>query len=811
MNKIISIIGATAVLALSAVSCSKQEQNVPDEGRIVSLDVFAADNSGTKTWMGAAGEGVIPVYWSDGDKVSINGVTSSPVSIPEATQLSKATFQARNVEAPFNVLYPAEDVVEFNNVESIFKIDIPTTQAYTPASFACGSAILYGSSESETAPVQLKNLCGAIKVTLKDEAAVIKSLVLTSLGDAPITGLFNINVKTGELQSVEGGKTVTIVLPEGGVALSAAGTPFIITIPQGSYPEGFSLRFEDSAKHILKNYWLRPSAGAEAGVEVKGGQIVTFAAAAYDPDAREITCAEDWEEFAAACNAGSWESDWLGKDGSVKIGADFTATKLTKVSEFGATLNGNGHTITVTAGTNPIFGTITGTVKNLTIAGKITPADPGTEGAVSFASILQNGTLEGCTNKADITSKTAKKTVCGGLVRSFKGGLVKNCVNEGNLTMSVDVNSADQPFCGGGIVATVPELTGLATISGCINKGTLTFTTTKSASSTHRPVHSGFGGIIGTAVAGDAVNYLLIENCENLGNVIANYSAAPTSASGLMSGVGGIIGIASRLNTTGSTMWWWAKNKPAASEITSEDCVYAELKNCINRADISSDLVSTCSSDDPYKNGVGGVAGVLNGTDANHILVDGCKNYGKVIGIENKYSRSALCGVIGGLCGIVTYVDFNNCTVKSEQVGTAKRQNYSTVAALGYVTATFKMTNCSIYAKLSHVRTERFSEGNYGLGFCLSTKAPGDGGLYYTFVKIDGSEISGCRFGGTATYNSAVVTYSATTPKLDKTDTFTASSYTDWIAAPSILADVNGQNFASKVTYSNNSYWDGNE
>lgn len=809
MYKFIPIIGASAILTLSAaVSCNKQEAAEP--GRTVSLDLVVDGNAATKTWLGEISDGVYPVWWSDGDRVSVNGVTSTPISVPDGQKLSKATFLARNVDAPFNVLYPVEDVTDFNAEEAVFDIAIPASQAYTPGSFSCGSAILYGRSENETDPVELKNLCGAVKLTLKDDAAVIKSLVLTSLGEQPVAGSFKLDVKTGSLQPVEGVKTITVTLPEEGVALTSEGTSFIITIPSGSYPEGFSLRFEDNTKHILRNYWLRPSAGAAAGVEVKGGDIVVFSASAYDPDAREITCAEDWEEFAAACNAGDWESEWLGKDGTVRITEDFSATSLTKVDNFGSVLDAGGHKITQTAGKGPLFGTLTGTVKNLTLEGGMIPSDPGNTGAVAFVSILQGGTVEGCTNKMSIVSKTDKKTVGAAFVRSFKGGLVKDCVNEGVISLDVDVNSTNQPFCGGGIVATVPELTMPATISGCVNRGLLTFKVTKNASSANRSVHTGFGGIVGSVVAGDATKFLVIENCENLADVNASYSVSPTSNSGLLSGVGGIVGLVSKLNTNGSTMWWWVSTKPS-SPVADLDCVYAEIRNCVNRGNIWNDLSSSCSSDDPYKGAAGGVAGVLNGTSANHILVDGCKTYGKVVAHENKYSRSALGSLAGGLCGIVTYADFNNCTVKSEQVGSSKRQNYSSVAALGYVTASFKMTGCSIYAKVNHIRTTTYTDLNYGLGFCLSTKVASSGGLHYNFVKLDGSEISNCRFGGSLTYNSSLVSYNSSTTKLDKTDVLTASSFSDWIAAPSFYVDADGKHFDTKLTLSNNTYWDGNE
>jgi len=800
------IAGAFCLCLASVVACNKEQgDEVPSREGFVSLTVNSAAAVSSKTWMDAnSSESVLPVYWSNGDQIAVNGIASNALEVGAGEKLSSAVFKVRNVSAPFRVLYPASFLKSVSETYEM-TVTLPDTQSYVENSFGNGSAVLCAYSESEEGPVALKNCCGAICVTLKDEGNTgISALTLTSLGGNPISGDFILDVENAKLNPVSGGSVVKMTFADGGIKLSSAGTKFIFTIPAGSYPEGFSLKFLDENKHVLRCFWLRKSVNAEKGVEVNSGSIVFFEAKEYDPDAREITCAEDWEAFATAYNSGVWEDEWLGKDGTIKITSDFSAEKLTPVANFSSVLEGGNHTITQTAANMPLFSSLSGTVRNLTLAGKMSPADPGVAGAVMFATTLtKGGLIENCTNKADVVLSTSSKTVVSAFVRTMDGGTIRNCVNDGVINVVVNVNDADQPVVVGGFAATV-SLNSSALISSCTNNKNITVTIDKAASSARRPVQAGYGGIVGTYVKGDAGKYLTVEKCVNNGNVNVAYSAAPTSTSALLSGVGGILGAAMTFNSTGSSSWYSSSSRP--SSVDSEDCVYMIMDKCINNGDIHNDLVSNCSSDDMFKCFSGGLAGILNGIAANHIEVKDCETYGKVTPHENKYSRSSLGCACGGFTGFGAYVDFSGCTLKSSQIGTIKRQNYSVAGAIGYVIATFKIVNCKIFADFKHIRTTDYSEDNYALCFNLSTKANTKGGVWPQLIKIDGSEVSGNKLGGTFAYNSLAVAYNAATPSADKTETVTASTVEARVASKSFYSN---SSYTDKVTMSNNTYWDG--
>lgn len=803
------IAGASILCLASVVSCNKDmDGNLSESGKIVSLSVNSAQTDISKTWVNAAiGESVLPVYWSNGDMIAVNGIASNALELDPGEKASSAVFKVRNVSTPYYVLYPASGMESIDE-DYRMKVIIPGEQNYVEDSFDNGSAVMCAYAENGSEPVSLKNCCGAICVMLKDEGnTAITSLTLNSLGETQICGEYSLDVENAVLVPVSGGKSISMVFPDGSTELTPEGKRFIFAIPAGEYPAGFSLKFIDERKHVLRCFWLRKAAEEEAGVEVKAGTMVMFEAREYQPDAREITCAQDWEDFAAAYNAGSWEEDWLGKDGSVKITEDFTSEKLSKITNFSAILDGCGHTVTQTAGVSPLIGTLSGTVRNLTFAGTMTPSDPATAGAVVLATnMVGDASIENCVNKMDIILTTTKKSVIAAFVRTMNGGNITNCVNDGTINAAIDINSQDQPILAGGFVSTI-SLDSPASIVDCENNADITVTLVRDAGSSKRPVQAGYGGIVGTYIKGQGNNFLTLERCVNNGQIKVGYSAAPTQTAEFISGVGGIIGCALTFIASGTTPWF-KTGRPTESELTSEDCVYMVMKDCVNNGDIYSDLISSCSSDNVTKACAGGLAGVLNGRSDQHIEIIGCESYGKVIPHEQKYSRSALCTAAGGLTGYGAYVDFKNCTLKSEQIGTSKRQSYSVGGVIGFAVAAFNIESCNIFANLQFIRCTTYTPSNYAIGFTLSTQVNTDGGLYPTFIMIDGSSVTNSRFGGTIAYNSSTITYNANSaPKLDKTETITASTVDVRIPSGSFGYNTS---YLSKVTISNNSYWNGN-
>ena len=96
-----------------------------------------------------------------------------------------------------------------------------------------------------------------------------------------------------------------------------------------------------------------------------------------------------YNAFAKAVNAGDY-SAWKDNEGVVNLYADITSDEnYTYISNFDGTFDGNGHTITCTKKTRPLFNNLakTAVVKNLTTAGTYTGFE--NQGEQAFASFAR--------------------------------------------------------------------------------------------------------------------------------------------------------------------------------------------------------------------------------------------------------------------------------------------------------------------------------------------------------------------------------------------------------------------------------------
>ncbi|MBQ8796951.1 MAG: hypothetical protein IJZ56_02015 [Oscillospiraceae bacterium] len=115
-------------------------------------------------------------------------------------------------------------------------------------------------------------------------------------------------------------------------------------------------------------------------------------------------------------------------DGSYILTADIVLSGWTELSSFSGTLDGNGYTITLSG--RPLISTLTGTVKNLILAGQVTETANKNSGALAQNC---NGTIRNCISTADVTfSGSSPYVYIGGLAGKVKG-TISNCVVTGTV------------------------------------------------------------------------------------------------------------------------------------------------------------------------------------------------------------------------------------------------------------------------------------------------------------------------------------------------------------------------------------------
>lgn len=200
---------------------------------------------------------------------------------------------------------------------------------------------------------------------------------------------------------------------------------------------------------------------------------------------------------------------------------DITISDSIYLTNLSGTYNGNGHTITVTGATTPLFDTITGTLKNVTIINENSTADAGVCLQLgNYSADAGAGTIENVIFKGNITSSSYEPV--GGIVKRAGGGaVIKNCGNYADITASNSTSVA-------GLVAISEGDTSLITIENCFNQGNISCGDTGA---------SYVAGILSNVTSPNGI-IATVKNCYNTGS-IQIVSSDGSSVSGY---AGGIIG-----------------------------------------------------------------------------------------------------------------------------------------------------------------------------------------------------------------------------------------------------------------------------
>ena len=154
----------SVLFAAMAISCVQPREM--DSCMHENLITLTASEGQTKTVLGEPVGNKVPVYWSSGDRINVNGTVSSPLVIGEGQKVNKADFKVSNVTLPYTVVYPAESYCGTDE-NGMIQLSIPQSQKYVSGSFASGSDILFGTSVSE-GDVVMEHICATIKLSLTD-------------------------------------------------------------------------------------------------------------------------------------------------------------------------------------------------------------------------------------------------------------------------------------------------------------------------------------------------------------------------------------------------------------------------------------------------------------------------------------------------------------------------------------------------------------------------------------------------------------------------------------------------------------------
>lgn len=547
------------VAAVSTVACSQfDEQDLtPEVGgneNLVPMTITVGNEASRVN----IGEDNTTINWTAGDKLAVFETTTSskktiyPYTIDEATiNGSSATFSGESTEGQtiFYVLYP-HDAVDSRAAGSTFNMILPTTQQLGNNNVADNALLSIGHyNTTKQTSVPLYNVVGFLRVdiTFDDVKEVIVSGTNIA-GKATVKKTTTVTEVPTITTMVSSANKVTL-LPNGEVF--TPGSYWVALYPSTTAAGDFSVQFNRTSGTPTKY-----ASTKEVVIERnKGFHITDYK---WVKESCTISNAEELVNFLSN----------TAKYGKAELAADINleGVALPTAAIYDGEFDGKGFALKNWNATAPLFTTLVGSVKNLTIDESCTLTAADAKGAFGFvaATVKAGGLLEGITNNvAAITLNTTNygageaqlaDAVYFGVLAGECYGAVKNCVNNSNITITTNPTGGAERglvYIGGlvGLLDTEESIAAdnkFVSMSACQNNGNIAYT-----------IASGRGGylFLGGLVGGTTASKLAtsttvkanIDGCTNKGTISHIY---PDTAIAVGAGndesnytnIGGVVG-----------------------------------------------------------------------------------------------------------------------------------------------------------------------------------------------------------------------------------------------------------------------------
>ena len=528
------------VAALFAVSCTTdttQDLGVQLGNGANGQNEIVLSLEGTKTQLGEKAGDLYPLFWSEGDKISVNGIESSEAQI-SAENAAYATFSVA-ASTPYCIAYPAAPAGQVLFADKQAYVDNTT--------FGSGISTMYAYSESGLG-LQLKHLTGVLKIGVTGSAKIVLAQI-SNVNRAPIAGAFEFDFEKGEIVKAAAGAKEIIEYSFGeGVELSEEPTYIHAAVPAGEYDELYVTLYD-----------------AEGGVmyaTVKTDATKPLVAGKVREFSNNITYAPNEQLFiirdAASLKAFAEEAALSAKNALFVADVDMTGEAWTPIEGYAGTVLGNGYAIKGL--TAPLFGTTNASIKGLHLRDvNLVTNDTLVMGALACTATATDAikpVIENCSVSGSLTvenkaySPTTKdlKTVLfyGGLVGISHGVDILDCVNYASITVkqSIASNCTVSTLCfPSGVVGKLDIYLGASTkvyanLDGCINRGPILI------HDTTQPEGAGMvaywmGGVVSYVSANNTLEGY-IANCKNDAPITIT---EVNNFSGQYCQIGGVIGV----------------------------------------------------------------------------------------------------------------------------------------------------------------------------------------------------------------------------------------------------------------------------
>ena len=485
MKKIYTYFAIIALTALAA-GCAKEiagadEVIVPDQDLLgqdeITLLLNVPASPETKTTLGTKDGSSYPVYWSAGDVITLNGTAATEFTPASGNAQATAKFKVSSLAAPYNFLY---------NGTGTNQVSFPATQNYVADGFDPAAMPMYASVNSLGSDVTFSHVGALLKFSFTGSKKIDTINLSAADANASLSGNFTIGATggllNGALTPAAGGAGLTYSF---GGHIQLSDTPFVfyIAIPAGTYEGGITLDVIDNdSGHMTVTVM-----DSDASKTIAAGKVREFDNVTYIPN-KEVNLKQIYNdatflEFVNAVAGGQKTLNARLTQAAATLSlSSSTVSAFNSIEDYKGTFDGNGKTISGLD--KPMFATLKGVVKNLTLNSTIneTVADEYHWGMFAKQIIPSSEVddlpgLQNCTAEGSITwtpaSAIGSYMTLGGLVGNNRGGTITGCTNNAAVTFADGgVTHTNQPSVGGVVGRTQKGGEGISyqgDISNCTN------------------------------------------------------------------------------------------------------------------------------------------------------------------------------------------------------------------------------------------------------------------------------------------------------------------------------------------------------
>ncbi len=518
-----------AVVALFAVSCVTDTTedlgvNLGEGQTTISLSLEES-----RTHLGTEVDGEYPLYWSEGDKIAVNGVASNALEgVAEKQTSAKFTLNGA-VGFPRTIVYPAPAEGVKAATAGQYPVTFAATQSYKAGSFAEGAAPMYAYQASSNDAVTLNHLSGVLRIAPYGDAT-IKALVVAAETGA-LAGNFDVAADGTLTAHADATNSVTVTFGEGLKlgATEADATPIYVAVPAGEYGlvSVTLLTDTDSMTKRFNTSGVNEQGESKA---IKAGKVREFAAFEYAANNETTGEFLIYDEATLRNFAANIANIGEGKTyAGVKVVADIdmTGKSWTAVDNFSGVFDGGNHKIKGL--TAPLFGATTNavTIKNIHLTDvDITISGSLYVGSIALhiknnSSIVENCSAEGELLISGTLPSTSSSTFFGGCFGYIEqADKIYGITNKVNINVAYSTNHTGTIYVGGclGLVAYIG-------MEECHNYGHIQAIDTPCGF-----IH--IGGVV-SSIRSSALPYKNLSNAGNITIKSTNKTMGSTSAGGI--------------------------------------------------------------------------------------------------------------------------------------------------------------------------------------------------------------------------------------------------------------------------------------